>query len=540
MSTERKRVGIFGWGVVAPRSPNIEAFEKNLERATTWLKPFDGFGPSNFLVGEPDFDFSVYRPWIDQRFEPRRFSMLDAKMGDMVKYALGAFIQALGQNPGLEEELKSLGSEAHVYVGTGLGDFSVQYDIAREYQRAQRRWNRFWCKAPHCPPLERYRSLDEAAARELLVELEAPADLADHDPTALDPYDDGFLEASDRWHEFWARHSQGLADFLAELQEIEAEGIGDDVESSKGHVIRRKLAARKKLRDRWQCPTEPWNAVDARLLWNIPNIPAAQISMLGGITGPAVAPIAACAGFGAALKLADAAIQAGEAKVVVVGTTDPKPHPLTVGSFYQARVMSHDGRVSKPFTGMRGTHVSGGACVWIVGDADYLMAKGMQPLGLEIVGVAVSSDADHIITPSEEGPRSAMRRAMAVAQVEPEEVSTWDMHATATPGDWQELQNALAVLPGKTRFTARKGSFGHGMSVCGGWELTAQHLGVVTGKLHPVDLQEAELHPQVQPYFDSLVLDQPEVAGDGSVAGKINMGIGGINACVICRTWGRR
>jgi 3-oxoacyl-(acyl-carrier-protein) synthase len=168
------------------------------------------------------------------------------------------------------------------------------------------------------------------------------------------------------------------------------------------------------------------------------------------------------------------------------------------------------------------------------------MAKGMQPLGLEIVGVAVSSDADHIITPSEEGPRSAMRRAMAVAEVEPEEVSTWDMHATATPGDWQELQNALAVLPGKTRFTARKGSFGHGMSVCGGWELTAQHLGVVTGKLHPVDLQEAELHPQVRPYFDSLVLDQPEVTDEGSVAGKINMGIGGINACVICRTWDRR
>ncbi len=37
------------------------------------------------------------------------------------QYAIGAFIQALGQNPGLEAELRRLGTEAHVYVGTGLG-----------------------------------------------------------------------------------------------------------------------------------------------------------------------------------------------------------------------------------------------------------------------------------------------------------------------------------------------------------------------------------------------------------------------------------
>ena len=48
---ERKRIGVFGWGIVAPKSPNIEAFERNLEEAGTWLEPFRGFGPSNFLVG---------------------------------------------------------------------------------------------------------------------------------------------------------------------------------------------------------------------------------------------------------------------------------------------------------------------------------------------------------------------------------------------------------------------------------------------------------------------------------------------------------
>ena len=99
-----------------------------------------------------------------------------------------------------------------------------------------------------------------------------------------------------------------------------------------------------------------------------------------------------------------------------------------------------------------------------------------------------------------------------------------------------ELQNTLDVFPGKTRFTARKGTFGHGMSVCGGWELTAQHMGFSKGKLLPVDLVENELHDQLHPYHKCLVCDESETV-EGDIAGKINMGVGGINACVICRRW---
>jgi 3-oxoacyl-(acyl-carrier-protein) synthase len=276
--------------------------------------------------------------------------------------------------------------------------------------------------------------------------------------------------------------------------------------------------------------------VDPSLLWNIPNIPAAQISMLGHITGPAMAPVAACSGFGTALKLAVDAIRAGQATAAVIGNTDPPPHALSVGTFFGARVLSHDGRVSKPFTGLRGTHVAGGSCIWIVGDADYFEARGFKPLGLEILSAVLTSDADHIITPSQQGPRTAIEQALAEAEVRPEDVATWDMHATATPGDWTELENALSIFPKTTCFTARKGTFGHGMSVSGGWELTAQHLGFAKGKLHPMDLTEDEVHAQIRPYFDCLVQESP-IAPQGDVAGKLNMGVGGINACVICRRW---
>jgi len=526
-----KRIGVFGWGVVAPKSPNISTFEKNLRSATSWLEPFDGFGPSNFLVGRPEFDFAAYRSWIDERFEPRKFSQLQSKMGDTVKYAIGAFIQALGQNPGLEPLLKDLGHQVHVYVGTGLGDFPLQYKLALRYHRAQRRWNRFWCQDKHHSELRTYRLAEGGEKDRIREELGAP-----EDPSSVDPWSEDYDETSERWYSFWVARSDGLSGYLEKHSEIEGEGITGDIENGKGHLLRRKMTTRRKLNEEYGCPTEPWSAVDPNLLWNIPNIPAAQISMLAHITGPAIAPLAACSGFSVALKMATDAIRSDQAKLAVIGMTDPEPHALSVGTFYGARVLSHDGQVSKPFTGFRGTHVAGGACVWIVGDADYFMERGFTPLGLEVLSVAITSDADHIITPSSEGPRLAIQQALAEAGIEPKDVATWDMHATATPGDWSELQDILTMFPESTDFTARKGSFGHGMSVCGGWELTAQHLGFSKGELLPVNLSSDEVHDQIRPLYRSLVHDEARQT-NGEVAGKINMGVGGINACVICRRW---
>ena len=141
------RVGVFGWGVVAPRSPNIDAFAENLGRADTWLAPFRGFGPNNFLVGYPEFDFEAYRGWVEARFPPSRFHQLADKMGTPTQYAIGSFIQALGQNPGLEEELRRLDTGTHVYIGTGVGDLPTIHDVSIELYHAQRRWDRFWSDA---------------------------------------------------------------------------------------------------------------------------------------------------------------------------------------------------------------------------------------------------------------------------------------------------------------------------------------------------------------------------------------------------------
>jgi 3-oxoacyl-[acyl-carrier-protein] synthase II len=479
---EKDRVAIAGWGVIAPRCRDIDEFERRLASSESWLEPFDGFGRDNFLVGKPDFDLDDYEAWIDARFPPRKFVQIREKLGMPIQYAIGAFIQALRQNPGVEEWLREIGVRAHVYVGTGIGDIETTRRCALELDAAQREWDAFW------------------AGRE-----------------------------------------EDLGAYLDELKEIESHDVEGDVETGKRAAIRRKRNLVAKLQEKWQAPEPPWNRVPSELLWNIHNGPASQVSMIGRITGLSFAPVAACSTFGVALHLAMNAIRGGEADAVVLGAVDPPPNPLLVGGFYSARVISADRQVSKPLTGLRGTHISGGAALWILGRWSAMKKQGFRPLGLEPIAVGVSSDADHVITPSVDGPLAAIRMALREAKVAPEDVADWDLHATATPGDITEVETLRRVLPEGVMVTARKGTFGHGMSVGGGWELTAQHLGLARGVLHPTPLRAAELNAEIAKVHTRFVADagcRVDAGGAGPrVAGKLSMGVGGVNACVISRPW---
>ena len=116
---------------------------------------------------------------------------------------------------------------------------------------------------------------------------------------------------------------------------------------------------------------------------------------------------------------------------------------------------------------------------------------------------------------------------------------SWDMHATATPGDFTELENLQTVIPSDVLVTARKGTFGHGMGVGGGWELTAQYLGYERGVLFPTPLEAGEVHESIQKLGQRMVYNRPVEFPERPV-GKLSMGVGGINACVISRPWEKK
>jgi 3-oxoacyl-(acyl-carrier-protein) synthase len=531
-----RRVGVYGWGIVAPGAKNLAALEALLREGRTALRTASRpeLGDGLFAVGDPDFSIDDSLPWIAARKGEAFATRLKKKMGDNVLFAIGATVQALEGEPKLEELARELDEKCHVYVGSGVGDLPQSYAAARSLDRATRAWNAFWAAPERCTP----RRINES------VEGAPP------DPRSLPVDSEERLEAFTKWNAFWAVRSPELAAFLVQMKAIEALSAADEGPeappgsrpkplSEKAHLdaIRRRVRALRALLDEVGCPPPPWTAVSPDLIWNIQNAPAAQITMLLDVHGAAWAPVGACSTFGVALKSGRDAILSGEAKMAIVGTTDPRPDPALVGAFHEARVMAGTGEVNSPFTSLRGTHLSGGSCIWVLGDEEFFSSRGLKPVGGWVESVALSSDAEHIITPSVSGPKRAMSRAFEEAGVEPQQIVIADLHATGTPGDLNELSLVEGYIGERTRITARKGQLGHGMANAGGWELTALALGLRTGEAYPTGIEASQVHPNVK-HPESIVgaAPAPLEGADSRVGFKLMLGIGGITACVVLRS----
>lgn len=522
-----RKISLYGVGITSPGAANLREFLSLIQEGKPALSPIEELQGA-FLVGQPKFDFAAYRDWITERHAPNKFSQLSDKGYSHVRMAVGTSIDALESNPGLESALKKLDPRVFVCYGSGFGDLEAYFKGHDEYTAANRVWQKFWS----------HPERNKALAQHIAGQTNEPN--VPQSPTTFEIDSPERAAAWDSWNAYWCEKSDGLKEFLREFSEMESLTIGADVATDKLNVIRAKAKAKKILTDKWKNPPPPWEAVSANLLWNLPNAPAAQVSMLHGIHGVSYASIGACATFGLVLRQAIDGIRGGHYDAAIIGTTDLPPPPELVAGFNAAKVLAAGHEIGVPLCNLRGTHVAGGACTWILGADDVMEKLGQASLGVEILGVGLSSDAEHIITPSMEGPKLSIRDAFAQARIDPKQVHTWDMHATGTPGDWSEFK-LIDNLPESTVITARKGIFGHGMSTCGGWELTAQLLSTKkTGTKYTLTssgIEKQKLHPSIQQIGRSIATDKPVTldAPEGLICGKLSMGIGGISSCVLAK-----
>jgi hypothetical protein len=520
-----RRIGVYGWGVVAPGARDVAALQALLRSGRTALAPSDRpeLGSGLFAIGDPEFSLSDYDGWIAARHGDPYVARLRTKMGENVQFAVGAAIQALQCDPRLEGLIRGLDEGCQIFIGSGVSDLPESYRASASLERALRVWTHFWAQGAHCGARRRFES-----ERVVPAGTRPPTD-----PASLPVDTEERADALRAWDAYWAARSDELRAFLARFAEIE-QMVADDEDHEKAHLsaIRKRVRAHRALIDEVGCPPPPWTAVSPNLIWNIQNAPAAQITMLLDVHGAAWAPVGACSTFGVALKCGRDAILRREAKMAIVGTTDPRPDAALVGAFHAARVMPGIGEVNMPFTSLRGTHVSGGACMWIIGDAEWCEAQGLRPVGGYVEAVALSSDAEHIITPSTSGPRRAIAHAYAEAGITAADVAIIDLHATGTPGDLNELLLVDGYVGDATRVTARKGQLGHGMANSGGWELTAMALGLAQGVALPTGIPARDVHTRIS-CPGAIVSDEAPLAGDVGV--KLMLGIGGLTACVVLR-----
>jgi hypothetical protein len=163
--------------------------------------------------------------------------------------------------------------KAHVYIGTGLGELTVTANETLAYDRAFRKWNEFWAAPARC------------AALRVHIGGQPDPD-APQDPKDFPIGSEDWVDAKHVWESFWAPKSDDLVQYLMEAADIQSEPVPASTGSARAlSTIRQKLNKIKALNKKWGCPDEPWASVSPNLLWNIANIPASQVSMIGPSSG---------------------------------------------------------------------------------------------------------------------------------------------------------------------------------------------------------------------------------------------------------------
>ena len=216
------------------------------------------------------------------------------------------------------------------------------------------------------------------------------------------------------------------------------------------------------------------------------NLVSGQLSIGLGLKGPSYAVVSACTtglhSIGDAARL----IEYGDADVMVAGGAESTVSPLGVGGFAAMRALSTRNddptTASRPWDIDRDGFVLGeGAGVLVLEEYEHAKKRGARIYG-EFVGYGMSSDAHHITSPDQDGPRRGMLNALRNAGINASDVNYVNAHGTSTPlGDINEtkaLRLALGDHADKVVVNSTKSMTGHLLGAAGGIEAVFTTLAV--------------------------------------------------------------
>ena len=276
----------------------------------------------------------------------------------------------------------------------------------------------------------------------------------------------------------------------------------------------------------------------------LPNMASGQVSIAVHARGPNLAPTSACSSASDAIGLAAQAIRAGDADVMFAGGAEAPLCEISIGGFDAARALSRRNQdpthASRPFDRERDGFVMGeGGGVLVLEDAEHAVARG-APILAELVGYANVADAFHITQPTETGDGGvrAMRRALKVARINPDEVDYINAHGTSTPiNDRVETMAAKRVFGEAAHsvpMSSTKSMTGHLMGAAGVIEAVACIKAMEAHAVPPTINLE---HPDPDCDLDYVPHEARQV--DVRVAMSNSFGFGGHNASLVFRQWDR-
>jgi len=261
----------------------------------------------------------------------------------------------------------------------------------------------------------------------------------------------------------------GMALVDAGLQNYSGDGLGVVVHTGAGGLLEAEVAAG---------PAAARPARVSPLFTPIfgANMAACQPSIVFGATGPVLGGVGACAAGVQAMIDGLRMVQRGDAAVVLAGATDGALSPMLLGSLVNAGALAPAGTdpasACRPYDVRRsGMVASEGAAVFVLERLSRARERGAHVLAL-VAGGGSAGDAYHLAAPHPDGrgAAAAMRRALADAGTDPDEVDALVAHATATvQGDLSESRALRAVFgpAPDLAVSAPKAALGHGLGAAG-------------------------------------------------------------------------
>jgi 3-oxoacyl-[acyl-carrier-protein] synthase II len=171
----------------------------------------------------------------------------------------------------------------------------------------------------------------------------------------------------------------------------------------------------------------------------IADIIPGQISIKYNFMGPNYSVASACATATHAIGTSMRHILCGDADVIITGGAEASITPLAIAGFTNMKALS--GRnddpktASRPFDKNRNGFVMGeGSGILVLEELEHAKKRGAT-IYAEIAGYGFSGDAHHLTAPHPEGKGAvlAMRRALEVADLKPEDIQYVNAHGTSTP-----------------------------------------------------------------------------------------------------------
>jgi len=259
--------------------------------------------------------------------------------------------------------------------------------------------------------------------------------------------------------------------------EVDPERLGVVVSSGIGGVAS-TLAGYDVLREKGWSRISPF-----AIPMLMPNGSAGWLSIEFGARAGAHATVSACASGAEAIGYAMEMIRSGRADVVLAGGTEAAIIPLNLAAFAAMRALStrndEPERASRPFDKGRDGFVLGeGAGVVVLESAEHAARREARVYAVA-AGVGYSADAHHIAQPDPDasGVVLALRRTLADADLDPEQIVHVNAHATSTPaGDVVECQaiaEALGPPSAGVVVSATKSMTGHLLGGAGAIESVA-------------------------------------------------------------------